>query len=213
MRTFSRIGERVKVLRTEDDVAVERHGEITRICSDGRAWIKLDKPHMAANSDGKVRAYPQDCEIAEEGARGRRRAAREAARPQTVVPAMFGRDHQTTLLYIETCCVDGGGRVNREHMRCDVERHPLRAHAAHPPGACPSTRLADGSLLSQHDDWDCVDDMIACGWLVDTGGATEPRFMLTDAGWLAAHRLRRERALRAQPLALDAEPQPLEVRA
>jgi hypothetical protein len=206
MRTFSRPGERVKVLRTEDDVKVDRYGAVTRICSDGRAWIKLDKAHLAANADGKVRAYPGDCEIAEEDARGRRRATREAARPQIVTPEMFGRDHETTLLYIETRCVDYGGIVMREHMRCDVERHPLLAHSTtrhvHPPEACPSTRLADGSLLSQHDDWDCVDDMIACGWIVEAGGVTEPRFMLTDAGFDEAHRLRRERARRAQPTAI-----------
>ena len=206
MRTFSRTGERVFVVRTEDDILVNLHGEVTRICSDGRAWIQLDEAPGRPHSGAKVRTYPEDCEIPRETARDRRRAEREAARPQVVTPDMFGRDHETTLLYIETCCVDHAGIVKKEHLRCDGARHPLRQsrYARDLPKHTASTRLADGSLLSEHDDWDCIDDMIACGWLLDTGGLTDPQFVLTDAGWAQAQRLRRERAARMHPGASDA---------
>ena len=202
MRTFSRIGERVLVRVCEESgvlrTCADLHGEVTRICSDGRAWIRLDTKKGHRLSNKKVRAAPENCAVCDETSAGRRRAAREASRPD-VTPDLFGRDHHSTLLYIESCCVDQGGRVNREHMRCDRERHPLRAHLE---GKCSSTRLADGKLLAQHDDWDCVEDMIACGWMVETGSTMEPRFMLTGDGWGAAQLLRREKAQRAQPTAL-----------
>jgi hypothetical protein len=119
---------------------------------------------------------------------------------------LWGKDHLSTLLYIESRCVDGGGRPMLARMRHWPGR-PLRGwDGSGPEGggmpcmptACP-TRLKDGSDLSNHDDWDCVDDMEAEGLLETLGTGLQPIIKLTDYGWLVASALRRHRAEKWSP--------------
>lgn len=82
---------------------------------------------------------------------------------------LWGKDHWSTLAYLETRCVDHGGIIHLPQMRCDNARHPMLAHVRNlGPSKCP-TRLADGVDLENHDDWDCVFDMIEVGLLKMTG--------------------------------------------
>lgn len=82
----------------------------------------------------------------------------------------FGRDHWSTLAYAEVRAVDHGGAISPPHMRTDYRRHPGfptpmsvgNAHGRYP------TRLADGAL-DDHDDWDCLLDFAALGW-IELGG-------------------------------------------
>jgi hypothetical protein len=92
-----------------------------------------------------------------------------------VDPVMFGKDHWSTFAYVETRCVDYKGVLDGDHMRCHGARHPMLAGAGRragviggADGAPYPTRLkraGDGSPveLSDHDDYDCIDDLIACG--------------------------------------------------
>ena len=106
----------------------------------------------------------------------------------------WGRDHESTLLYMESVCVDHRGVPDIRRMRCDPRRHPGLAHeVSRLLGPCPPTRLKDGELLN-HDDWDCVDDMVTAGVLVLRGTGMQPEVELTTAGWGLAHTLRRKRA-------------------
>ena len=101
-----------------------------------------------------------------------------------VTMALWGKDHWSTLGYIETRIVDYKGVPDRDHMRCDGERHPgLAGRAATRPGSkkCP-TRLKHGKLLYDHDDWDCVEDMIAEDLLKWEGTGIHPEFVLTKRG-------------------------------
>lgn len=123
---------------------------------------------------------------------------------------LFGRDHWSTLLYVETRCVDYGGNLQRENMRCDPKRHPQFAHTndgsryvtrlrvPHPMPIETLRALAveGGNItnLPDHDDWDCVDDLAAAGLLENIGTGANPKFRLTDKGWAFASRLRRWRA-------------------
>lgn len=85
----------------------------------------------------------------------------------------WGKDHWSTLAYIETCTVDnqvtaGVGVLDKRKMRCNPKTHPYWAHL---PDWNPSngTRLkgfiseeeTPDLLLPSHDDWDCVEDMEA----------------------------------------------------
>lgn len=118
----------------------------------------------------------------------------------------WGRDHRTTMLYIETRCVDYSGVPDAAHMRTCNGR-PLRGDVS---GRLPSgsqedfpTRLKDGTELSDHDDWDCVDDFEAAGLLEWQGTGMNPIFKLTDKGWEHAHNLRREKAARTKATSLQ----------
>lgn len=120
-----------------------------------------------------------------------------------VPPKLWGRDHTSTLLYVETRCVDYQGVIGAVHMRSWPGR-PLRGDVGGPvPSAVGGrrgvpTRLADGTELSEHDDWDCVEDMVAAGLIKWEGTGMQPILVLTDKGWRVAHRLRRLRAERSK---------------
>ena len=109
-----------------------------------------------------------------------------------------GRDHWSLLLYLETRAVDHRGVPDFRNMRCCKHRHPLYGHAL---GAllgwdakC-ATLMPDGSQPDpEHDDWDCVEDLIALQLIVWGGTGAQPVFELTDIGWLVAGVLRRARA-------------------
>ena len=118
----------------------------------------------------------------------------EAARLPVPV-ADWGRDHWSTLAYLETRVVDEGGRVDPYRMRCDGSRHPEKVRftpgGAHGSGGYP-TRLRGGVELAGHDDWDCLEDAIAAGLLKPQDGADKlrNRYALTELGELFCAKLR-----------------------
>ena len=116
----------------------------------------------------------------------------EVKRP--VAPALWGSDHLSTLLYLESRAVDYEGRLDKRHMRCDPRRHPGHAHDGTAMGPPSPTRLYGGVELPDHDDWDCIDDLEAERLVSDVGTGLNPRPVLTDRGWNVVHALRRARA-------------------
>jgi hypothetical protein len=74
-----------------------------------------------------------------------------------VDPARFGVDHR--------------GTINHDHMRTHVRRHPVLAATKRTvsfggaDGSRYPTRLAGGEELPGHDDYDCLDDLVAAGLL------------------------------------------------
>lgn len=111
----------------------------------------------------------------------------------------FGRDHWSTLLYLETVCVDADGRVDRRRMRCNINTHPAVAHQKEWNPAWGS-RQKDGTVLPEHDDWDCAEDLERAGFLMIRGTAMNPHFTLMNLGEATAGVLRQWRADK-QPLA------------
>ncbi len=87
-----------------------------------------------------------------------------------VEPGRFGRDHWSTLAYLETRIADHRGTINHNYMRCHSLRHPMMAQAkTQGLGGFDASQfptwLAGGEELPDHDDYDCVDDLIAAGLL------------------------------------------------
>lgn len=81
---------------------------------------------------------------------------------------LFGKDHWSTFCYVETRCVDHKGFIEKPKMRTDAARHPLLAHVT--PfstfsGKDYPTILYGGAQLKDHDDWDCLADLEAAGFL------------------------------------------------
>ena len=96
----------------------------------------------------------------------------------------FGRDHWSTLAYLETRAVDCQGKVD-----------PLRMRSKDSGRGCPPTRLrAHDEQLANHDDYDCLEDMEKAGLLINRGTGSNPVVGLTDRGWKVASCLRRWKA-------------------
>lgn len=132
---------------------------------------------------------------------------------QPIVPiAKWGKDHWSTLAYIETRIVDHKGRLNVEHMRCNPRVHRAFSNRANiESGGSYPTVLADGTTLERHDDWSCAEDAVALGLLTmedeeavardghyDEHGefvsGRSPRFALTPRGMEVAALLRQHKA-------------------
>ena len=98
---------------------------------------------------------------------------------QAISESQFGKDHWSILAYAQNCCVNGKGgygTLDKRKMRANENTHPLLAVnlSSLSSGWRPSwgTRLQgffkanDAALqLPEHDDWDCLDDLEAAGYL------------------------------------------------
>jgi hypothetical protein len=114
---------------------------------------------------------------------------------RTPVPmTLFGTDHWSTFAYVETRTVDYKGLLDHDRMRCHAGRHPVMRHAkrrvsgSSADGSRYPTRIkasatpdTDGRYgvteVPDHDDYDCLDDLIVAGLL-------EPRMpVVGPGGW------------------------------
>lgn len=182
--------QRVKVLRNEKGIAVGAVGTVKRLRrNDNGAWVELDRRHKneavhpflkGDTRDRHVLAYPEDCEMPLQTSRDRRRRDRADLTPTAPAVKDFGRDHWSTLLYVEARCTDNDGVPDRRNMRCLDSRHPQYSHG-HDSSAYP-TRLTGDKLLPNHDDWDCVDDLERVGFVVTGGTGTNPVWQMTEEG-------------------------------
>lgn len=115
-----------------------------------------------------------------------------------VPPELWGKDHFSTCLYVESRAVDHCGKPALAHMRTwknRVRRGWGKDVPASPGGKDYPTRLANGVELHEHDDWDCVEDMVAAGLIEWNGTGLNPLLFPTAAGWLFAGMLRRHIAM------------------
>lgn len=93
---------------------------------------------------------------------------------------LFGKDHWSTLLFIEHVIVDESGKLKDSDRRMRVWKYGEDKNYP--------TRLNDGTEVEKHDDWDCLYDLIEAGIVEhhDDG-----KLNLTDRGWKIAGKLRR----------------------
>jgi len=109
-----------------------------------------------------------------------------------IAMSQWGKDHWSTLAYIECRCVDHGGVPDRRHMRANPELHPQFAHIAWEDDI--PTRRKGGKLKHNHDDWSCVDDMVAEGLVRWLGTGMNPVFKLTERGLAVCTAIRKHKA-------------------
>ena len=114
-----------------------------------------------------------------------------------VPPELWGKDHVSTMVYIESVCVDGSGQPRSEKMRTwggRPQKGKVRGFPSVEFEKEYPTRLSNGVELHDHDDWDCVNDMEAAGLIIWNGTGIQPIFELTPGGWMFAGMLRRHLA-------------------
>lgn len=114
---------------------------------------------------------------------------------------LFGKDHWSTFAYAEHCAVERKP-LDKEKMRCDADRHPLQANSGNRlsfsttkyPSIIKPAGLDEGkTLVADHDDWDCIEDLEAAG-LLELHTLTNPFVKLTDLGWKVSTELRAHKA-------------------
>jgi len=127
----------------------------------------------------------------------------------------FGKDHWSLLAYVESCCVDGTngrGHLRRDRMRCNPKSHRLMAgpysssdlwiqrHSTRlagffdsPDRNDPEKAIAAGLQLRDHDDWDCLDDLEAAGF-IEVRSIVNGYVTMTPKGCDVAAKLRAHKA-------------------
>ncbi len=112
----------------------------------------------------------------------------------------WGKDHWSTFAYIETRTVDYKGILNNRHMRANPRLHREFAHIQ--DGKDYPTIIKGGDVIENHDDWSCLEDMVANDlvrvWVkqVETRvfNNSLARVELTETGRWVANQLREHKA-------------------
>ncbi len=129
--------------------------------------------------------------------------------------SQFGKDHWSLFGYVEDRCVNGRegfGTLDRDRLRCNINRHPMLASPSHrdsPWKLSYSTRLygffqfsdkdkpesaiLGGFQIRDHDDWDCLDDLDAAGF-IEVISTVNGYVKLTKIGMRVAASLRAHKA-------------------
>jgi len=86
--------------------------------------------------------------------------ARRRSEKQSRLPLKsFGEDHWTLLAYIDVCCSGQTGRLEHRHLR-----RKATIKSSEPPLFKSSERETETQSLS-YDDWDCLADLEAVGFI------------------------------------------------
>lgn len=121
--------------------------------------------------------------------------AAEIPESSYVKESQWSKDHWSLLAYIEHVMVECGGfevgldahlRQNRVHWRVLWEQcpHPKRTYGKSPAARSMAmepehgTRLRGGTVLLDHDDWDCVQDLAHEGYFTCGANAVQPGAVL-----------------------------------
>ncbi len=79
----------------------------------------------------------------------------------------WGKDHWSLLAYVETRCVDFGGKLDAKHFRCNPKNHNgYQIYNTLLWDNKYSTRLKARETIAGHDDWDCLDDLEEAGFII-----------------------------------------------
>ena len=117
----------------------------------------------------------------------------------------WGKDHWSTLGYLETRVVDHGGKIVNRNMRCHPRLHRelvgIGFGSEIQDGSAYPTRLKEG-VVEKHDDWSCLEDMVAAGLIRayfwqetdEIFGGSRARVEFTEWGLIVAGQLRTHKA-------------------
>ncbi len=118
--------------------------------------------------------------------------------PHTTLP---GRDHRSLLLFLQTVEANNGGDVRHADTRGCAAGYPTRMRNKRLVSGefawdgKAGTRYDGGRRDGDHDDYDCMYDLIEWGFVEEKDGSTglHPFIRLTDKGHAACAALIRER--------------------
>ncbi len=102
----------------------------------------------------------------------------------------WGKDHWSTFAYAETLATDHKGIIIPVplRMRTNHETHFFMKNPI--DGSVYPTILRNGDTVQGHDDWDCLDDAVENGLLINIGSGLNRAFKMTEKGRKFADSLR-----------------------
>ena len=109
----------------------------------------------------------------------------------------FGKDHWATFAYVDTAATDHHGVLDHDRMRCSSRVHPMllpaktrirllgnMADAADHPSIVKGEPDGNGHYgraeIAEHDDYSCLDDLVAAGLLSVTMPTTNDDGLYID---------------------------------
>lgn len=135
-------------------------------------------------------------------------AARTFSSGDYIPMSYWGKDHWSTLAYAESVMVECGGfqvgadarmKSNRRNFRvmaqeCARPKRPGKPTSSIAMVMQPehSTKLNDGQVVDNHDDWSCLQDMAAAGLFIQNATGVQPgvTLALSEKGNAVANALR-----------------------
>lgn len=107
----------------------------------------------------------------------------------------FGKDHWSTLAFLETQIVDKNFPIDLKRLRVnDTKRAFSNGASFHEKISMwsndYSTKLKDGSRESGHDDIDVIDELEEKGYIKNNGTHINIYPLLTDKGWKVCNAIR-----------------------
>jgi hypothetical protein len=109
-----------------------------------------------------------------------------------IPPTLFGTIHWVMLLRVESWAVMNNGEIQKERMSTNYNKRPP-APSGKQWDKMNSTHLNNGYLVEDHDDWDCLDDLIGNGFVQTEMWKNKKLVKLTEKGFQTFVKLRKFR--------------------
>jgi len=106
----------------------------------------------------------------------------------------FGKDHWSTLAFLETQIVEKQFPIDLKRMRVNDSKRGFKNGNGMGWQDRWSTVLKDGSIASGHDDIDVIDDLEKYGYLKNNGTHINIYPELTKKGFAVCHAIRKHKA-------------------
>lgn len=116
-----------------------------------------------------------------------------------ITESKFGKDHWSTLAFLETQIVEKIFPIDLRRMRVNDSKRAFRNGASiQQLGICKwqnswSTKLKDGTVILGHDDIDVLDDLEDVGYIKNNGTHINIYPLLTDKGRKVCESIRKHK--------------------
>lgn len=105
----------------------------------------------------------------------------------------FGKDHWSTLMFLETQIVDKAFPIDLRRLRINSIKRPFGNGCPFPWSDSNGTRFKDGSINANHDDIDVIDELEEAGYIENCGTVINIYPKLKDKGWKVCEALRKHK--------------------
>lgn len=112
---------------------------------------------------------------------------------QPISYKLFGIQHWMMLIRVESWFTMNNGEIEPLKMRTNYNKRPPQPKGKQWDKLINSTRLNDGTLAHDHDDWDCLEDLIVNDFVKVELWKNKKLLSLTEKGFQTFVRLRKFR--------------------